>query len=74
VENGLELLTHLIDVFVVNKEDCIDCLKVYYGIHPYGKHQSKGSGQFYQYIKDKYGEELLEECEKEFKSRLPNCS
>ena len=59
------------------KEDCMDCLRVYYGIPPYDGHQSRSSGSFYFYIKEKYGMELIVECEEELKivkPRLPNCS
>ena len=52
------------------KEDCLTCLKVYYGIPPYEHHLSVGSGQFYQYIKLKYGKELLESCEKIIKEEV----
>ena len=60
-----------------NKEDCIDCLKVYYGIPPYDKHTSRSSGSFYHYVKEKYGKKLVIECEKELKidkPSVPNCS
>jgi len=49
------------------KEDCKICLKVYYGIHPYGKHHSRSSGSFLFYIKQKYGLDLVHECNEELK-------
>ena len=45
------------------KLDCLDDLRVYYGLDPYTKHMSAGSGVFYMWIKKKYKQELIDECE-----------
>jgi hypothetical protein len=51
------------------KDRCLDELKVYYGIEPYIYHISAGSGQYYWWLKTKYSENMIKECEEELNVR-----
>lgn len=42
---------------------CLDDLKVYYGLDPYTDHVSVGSGHYYNWLKIKYGNDIIKECE-----------
>ena len=49
----------------MKKNNCIEDLKVYYGIEPYFDHVSHQSGFYYQWLKIKYGKQLIKKCEEE---------
>ena len=44
-------------------EECLENLKVYYGLEPYAEHISVGSGQYYYWLKTKYSENMIKQCE-----------
>lgn len=47
------------------RDQCKEDLKVFYGLEPYSKHISVGSGQYYYWLKTKYSENMIAECEEE---------
>lgn len=57
---------------MTKKQECLDDMKAYLGIVPHIGHISNHSGFFYNWLKLKYGEELIKECEEELKGeRIP---
>ena len=49
----------------IEKEKCLDALKVYLGIEPHVDHTSMGSGYYLNWLKIRYGDELVKECLRE---------
>ena len=47
------------------KNDCLEGLKVYYGLFPYDDHISTGSGSYYYWLKLLYGDDMIKKCEEE---------
>lgn len=51
------------------KTECLEDLKVFYGLFPYDDHISTGSGQYYYWLKTKYSENMIKICEEELDVR-----